>query len=68
MAKVYECTITTIVTVRIKADSEDQLQDWINTHDISDICEMADGYSINYEDEVICETGYPHNIDISEED
>lgn len=66
MAKVYECKMTKTITVNIKADSEEEAQAWIQTHDFSDVEKLTSMYDVDYDDYVMEETNAKHAIDISE--
>lgn len=67
MAKVFRCQITKLVTVNIKADSAEQAQAWLDTHDEDDIQAETKRYEVEYNDEVIGEVDEDAVIDISEE-
>ncbi len=67
MAKVYRCQMTKLVTVNIKADSAEQAQEWLDTHDENDIQAETKRYETEYNDEVIGEVDEDAVIDITEE-
>lgn len=66
MAQVYECKMTTVVTVNIRANSAEEAQDWINTHSLSELQEMTSAYDIDYDDQVVGEVNEEAAIDISD--
>lgn len=66
MARVYECKMIKTITVNIKADSEEEAQAWISTHDFSDVERLTSMYDADYDDFVMKETTEKHAIDISE--
>lgn len=66
MARVYEFKMIKTITVNIKADSEEEAQAWISTHDFSDVERLTSMYDADYDDFVMKETNEKHAIDISE--
>lgn len=68
MAKVFRCQMTKLVTVNIKADSAEQAQEWMDTHDEDDILAQTKSYITEYNDEVIGEVDELPDITIAEEE
>lgn len=67
MAKVFRCQMAKLVTVNIKADSAEQAQEWLDTHDEDDVMAQTKSYITEYNDEVIGEADELPDIDITEE-
>ena len=72
MAQVYKCRMTAIATVNIRANSAEEVQEWINTHSIDElyraVSDYDSAYDIEYDDQVISEVDEDAAIDISDED
>ena len=56
MAEIYKVKMTMEVEAFIEANNEEQLMDWMNTHDPIDLMTDEDyGYTdVEYKDEIIC--------------
>lgn len=68
MSKIYECTMTETLTFNLKADNEEQAQDWLQTHSIQDVQKETTLYDINYAESVHGEVfNEDFGIDISED-
>lgn len=67
MSKIYNVAMEKTVYFNIKADNEDQVMDWMNTHSIE---EDAEEVEIYYDDRIIeeVEGNADVYVDISEED
>ena len=68
MAKVFMCQMTKQVIVNIKADSAEQAQEWLDTHNEYDIQAETKRYEVEYNNRVIGELDEDSVIDISEEE
>lgn len=68
MAAVFECKMTQTVTVNIKADNEEEVQFWLQTHDFEDIETETTLYDVDYNEEVTGVVNEEYAIDISEEE
>lgn len=66
MAQVYECRMVTVVTVNIRANSAEEVQDWIATHSLSELQVMTSAYDIEYDDQVVGEVDEEAAVDISD--
>lgn len=66
MAQVYECRMATVVTVNIRANSAEEVQDWIATHSLSELQAMTSAYDIEYDDQVVGEVDEEAAVDISD--
>ncbi len=68
MTKVFECKMTKTITVNIKADSTEEAQFWLQTHDFKDIEKETATYDVDYSEEITGEVNEECAIDISEEE
>ncbi|MBQ7673218.1 MAG: hypothetical protein IJT36_01640 [Alphaproteobacteria bacterium] len=67
MSKIYECSMTETLTFNLKADNEEQAQEWLQTHSIKDVQKETTLYDINYAESVHNEVfNEDYGIDISE--
>ena len=46
MAAVFECKMTKTITVNIKADSAEDAQEWLQTHDFNEVEEETTMYDV----------------------
>lgn len=67
MAEVYKVRKTEYVEFFVKADNEDQLQEWLNCNSIRDTRNIGDIPSTKYRDEILFPVDGYADIDISEE-
>lgn len=65
MSQVYKVRMKEIKELFIRADSEEQLQDWMNTHGFRD--SMLKGTESEFEDEIICPVDGYEDFSISKE-
>lgn len=66
MAQVYECKMTTVITVNIRANSAEEVEDWMSKNSTEELERMESGYfDIEYDDQVIGEVDEEAAIDIS---
>lgn len=54
MTQVYNCQMQITVNFDIRANSAEEVQDWLNTHTIEDLKKLTTDYDIEYDDH-ICE-------------
>lgn len=52
---IYDCKMTVTVNVSVKADSESEALEWLQTHTIDDVREQTTCYDIDYDEEVLGE-------------
>lgn len=53
MKQTFECEMTTTIRFNALAESEEEMQFWIQTHTMSDVIAMTTMYDIEYDDRVI---------------
>ena len=66
MAQVYKVEMKQIVTAFIKADSEEQLMDWMNEHTPGEVDRDYTVDNVEYEDNIICPVDGYEDFSISE--
>lgn len=52
MSKVYAVSMSTHVGFWIKADSEEEAQEWLNMHTIEDVRHLTDNYEMDWDEYV----------------
>lgn len=68
MAQVYKVEMKQTVTAFIKADSEEQLLDWMNEHTPGEVDRNYTTDDVEYEDNIICPVDGYENFSIATED
>ena len=54
MANVYSCQMVECVLFYLKADSEEQALEWLQTHTSRDVCAATKNCDFVYDEDVLC--------------
>lgn len=66
MAQVYECKMTTVATVNIRANSAEEARNYIRMLSFEALQNVTSSYDVDYDDYVVGEVDEEAAIDISD--